>query len=321
MRVLLLASLFLICNFLSVRGGAIFAQQDDLVALYEQAKSAESSGDYKTAVAEYEKIIRLRPDMAEAYANAGNLYYLQGDAHHAELYFKKAIRLKPGLSGPYFFLGVLAFKGRAYPSALKYLKQAETLDAKNPLIQSYLGYTQFALHNYAEAVGHLEKAAVAAPEDIDVFYHLSKAYANVAKTYFERLQADYAGSLYTALARAHLYESQENWDLALQQYDAALKEHPSDTRLQQKRQEMVSRKGGNTGIDREYRKKRQRYRWLAGIFLQSPYRIRDSRQPEGLSAARESNRAQPAIDPRAAVQDRRRLPGTLLSRQSVGFRN
>ena len=50
------------------------AQNDDLVTLYQHAKAAESSGDYKSATTDYEKIIQLRPEMAESYANIGNLY-------------------------------------------------------------------------------------------------------------------------------------------------------------------------------------------------------------------------------------------------------
>src|SRR6185437_4178688 len=109
---------FNLCIAIGLFASLGHAQDDRLRALYQHAKSAEQSGDYKSATADYDKIIQLRPDMAEAYANAGNLYYLQGEIPQAKAYFRKAISLKPQLPGPHFFLGILDFKARDYRGAL-----------------------------------------------------------------------------------------------------------------------------------------------------------------------------------------------------------
>ena len=223
-----------------------FTQDANLMALYQQAKSAEASGDYKSATANYEKIIRLRPDMAEAYANLGNLYYLQGETQKAETTFRKAMAIKPSLPGPHFFLGVFSFKKRAYHDALTFLEEAERLDPVNNLVQAYLGYTQFALHNYSQAAAHLEKAATSDAKDSDVFYHLSKAYGNLAKEDFGNLEKSFAGSLYAMLARAHFYETQQNWDQALQNYQRVAAIQPDYPYIQEKIQEIGARKSGRS---------------------------------------------------------------------------
>jgi tetratricopeptide (TPR) repeat protein len=231
-----------LCVLLGLYAYPGFAQEDDLLSLYQHAKTAEASGDYKGATADYEKIIRLRPDMAEAYANAGNLYYAEGESQKAEAYFRKAIALKPALPGPYFFLGLLSFKARHYTEALKSFRDAETRDSSNQIIESYLGYTQYALHNYEESVSHLKRAAASTPRDIDVFYHLSKAYAEVAKKDFRLLESGFPDSLFLSLATAHLYEAQQNWVLALREYQKAAAHHPSDRRIEQKLRAIEARK-------------------------------------------------------------------------------
>src|SRR5437870_692720 len=80
-------------------------RQDVLAQLYKEAREAQQAGDYKTATQKYEGIVKLQPEMAEAHANLGLLYYQQGHAEQAAETFKKAIQLKPSLAGPYFFLG------------------------------------------------------------------------------------------------------------------------------------------------------------------------------------------------------------------------
>ncbi len=210
------------------------AQDSGLSEIYEHAKSAEQSGDYKTAAADYERIIKLSPAMAEAYANAGSLYYAQGETVKAEARFRKAITLKPALSGPYFFLGLLDFKKHAYREALAFFEQAETRDPSNQIVESYLGYTQYAVKDYEQAAAHLERAANSTPKDIDVFYHLSKVYAELAKQDFQSLDRRFPESLYLSLATAHLYEAQKNWPLAARDYGRAAAKQPGNKRLQEK---------------------------------------------------------------------------------------
>lgn len=224
------------------------AQDADLSRLYGHAKTAEASGDYKTATADYQRIIRLRPDMAEAYAKAGNLYYMQGESQKAETCFRKAVALKPSLPGPHFLLGVLDFKARKYRDALGSLSEAERLDGTNGLVQSYLGYTQFALRNYREAVIHLENAAASNPNDIDVFYHLAKAYADLASEDFGELKKSFPDSLQTTLARAHLYEAQQNWEQALEMYQKMAAIKPDYPNIQAKLQQIAARKAGQIGL-------------------------------------------------------------------------
>ena len=48
------------------------SQEDALRNLYDQARRAQAAGDLKCATQKYERMVALRPDLGEAYANLGN---------------------------------------------------------------------------------------------------------------------------------------------------------------------------------------------------------------------------------------------------------
>ncbi len=202
-------------------GGRALLAQADLQSVYAEAKQAQQSGDLATAAVKYQEIIKLQPQMAEAYANLGNIYYQQSKLNQATTAYEKAVKLKPELAGPNFFLGVISFGAHNYTSALNRLHRAAALQPDNPLIHSYLGYTFYARSNFRDAAGELEKAESINSDDIDVLYHLSKAYGHLADDAYSRLQKAFGDSVYANLARAHAYETQENWKDANEQYTAA----------------------------------------------------------------------------------------------------
>jgi len=223
--------------------------QDDLAKLYSEAQQAQAAGDLATACHKYEAIVRLRPQMAEAYANLGNLYYQQGQMDRAKAAYQKAIGIKPELAGPYFFLGVIAFGAHDYSSALRDLQRAEALQGSNILIHSYLGYTQYARSSFGDAAEELEKAVALDATDIDVLYHLCKSYGHLAKDSFAELQKQFPNSAYTNLARAHLDETKEDWKAASEQYSLALEKLPDNARLRKKSVWMAAKADGASSVD------------------------------------------------------------------------
>jgi tetratricopeptide (TPR) repeat protein len=210
------------------------AQEESLQELYQQAQAAQAAGDLKTATQKYVRIITLRPDVAEAYANLGRLYFQQQQWGDAERCLKKAVKLKPGLAGPHFFLGVLAFNGRQYKEALSYLKRADSLDQSEIATTLYLGYTAYALLNYLDAVRHFQKVAKVRPDDPDVLYYLSKSYGQAAKHQLKLLQQAFPDSFYMHLARGHAYEAQSKWENAISEYNLAQSQQPGNARLKQR---------------------------------------------------------------------------------------
>ena len=140
----------------------------------------------------------------------------------------------------------MAFDAHNYDLALKNLKEAELLDPSNIPIQLYLGYTQYARSHFLEAAGHFERAAQNDHPDEDAIYHLSKAYAQVARDFFELLQGRFEDSAYAHLAKAHSYELKNDWEHSELEYRNALERLPDNVRLQQK-SEYISLKATGKG--------------------------------------------------------------------------
>jgi tetratricopeptide (TPR) repeat protein len=217
----------LLSGLLAVSAPNGFGQQvDPVVQLYGEAKTAEASGDYPQATQKYERIIQLRPDLAEAHANLGNLYYVQSKYDSAQKSFERALKLKPQLAGPHFFLGVLAFRNRDWVASKTRLSKAAEFDPRNPAIQLQLGYTYYASGDYVQAISHLETAVQTDQRNDDAWYHLGKLYSQMSRLHFDELQLSHPGSHYTHLARAHFFEGQSNWVEAAAEYKLAQEAKP-----------------------------------------------------------------------------------------------
>lgn len=223
------------------------AQQDALVQHYQKAQEAQAAHDYPTAIRHYERIVALRPDLAEAFANLGALYYEVGQREKANTVLRKALALKPGLTGPYFFLGALAVKSHNYKDALRYLEKAQELEPENPLVELYLGYAYFGQSQYREAISPLQRAAWRGESRTDALYHLSKAYAHLSKGGFERLREKYAASPFLSLARAHFFEAQGNVQEAKAEYDRLIQKSPQASSLKARR-DWLEKRPAESGV-------------------------------------------------------------------------
>ena len=212
-----------------------FGQEDGLFRLYSEAREAQAAGDYKTATQKYQRIVTLRPDMAEVHSNLGILYYQQKKSSEASSHFRKAIELKPALAAPYFFLGILAVDDRRHDEAVQYLRRAQALGAPEVEVNLYLGHAYYGQSSYELAARHFEKAAERRTDAyLDVLYHLSKSYSHLANKYFALLAEKFAESFLVHLARAHAFEIEKDWKKARIEYDEALKQNPGSDRLRQK---------------------------------------------------------------------------------------
>ena len=87
-----------------------FGQEEELFTLYSEAREAQSDGDYQTATEKYQRIVTLRPDMAEVHSNLGVLFYQQKKSSEASNHFRKAIELKPSPRRTSLFSGDPLFR-------------------------------------------------------------------------------------------------------------------------------------------------------------------------------------------------------------------
>jgi Flp pilus assembly protein TadD len=131
---------------------------------FQHALGISRTGDHRAAAEEFERAIRLDPEFAEAYADAGIEYASIGGYEIAEARFRQAIELDPASSIAYCNLGVLLVKvGRAEEAEAAIRRSLELLP-DNANAHYLLGRLLLSIAgNRTEAEQHLKYAAQTIP--------------------------------------------------------------------------------------------------------------------------------------------------------------
>lgn len=154
---------------------ASFAQaqqmtQAQAAAHQRAAKEAEKRNDFKTAVAEYERLVRWFPDNAELLSNFGVALYFNRQTEEALPVFRKAISVKPELVAPHLFTGLAWYQLSNPDAAVSALEQAVKANKADPIARLWLGYSYAAQSRYSEAVQQFEAVRQIDPNNVDAWY-------------------------------------------------------------------------------------------------------------------------------------------------------
>jgi tetratricopeptide (TPR) repeat protein len=120
------------------------AESDNLLAQssFDEATAPFASGDYKTAVAAYEKAATLDPKWYEAALYTGDTYYAMKDYDKAGVWFAKAIAIDPNRETAYrYWADGLAVNGKEKEAVERYL---EAIVAEPYSSAAWRGLTQYA---------------------------------------------------------------------------------------------------------------------------------------------------------------------------------
>src|SRR5437762_1122110 len=127
----LLASLSVIiaaCNLSPCPSLGASESETHLEKLYASAQAAQSRGDYRAAATSYQEILKRRPELAEAWANAGLMHQFLGEHQIADQHFQVALQKSPTLYVPNLFLGLNLLRHHQPAAAVPYLDRAERLN-------------------------------------------------------------------------------------------------------------------------------------------------------------------------------------------------
>jgi tetratricopeptide (TPR) repeat protein len=145
---------------------------------YQTAQEALRQNRYDEAASQFLEILRLNPKLAEAHANLGVVYYIQGKYSEASQAFQQSLKLKPTLSKAENFLGLIKARTGHIDEALPLLEKS----FKNPaddewrqqtgllLIEIYSSKTEF--DRALDVVRTLEKTYPSNPEILYVAYRI-----------------------------------------------------------------------------------------------------------------------------------------------------
>jgi len=162
---------------LRCRGQDSSAADDQLSQIFSQAKTAQVQGDYPAAAARYEEIVKLRPELAEAWANLGLMRQFSGEYAQANHDFQIALSKKPRLYVPNLFLGLDLLREHKPDEALPYLKLAVQIEPQDEQGAMALAQANEALHDEAGAVRRYFHATEINPKDPEAWYGLGIGYS------------------------------------------------------------------------------------------------------------------------------------------------
>jgi tetratricopeptide (TPR) repeat protein len=167
------------CGFLICHGGALATHngnQADARKLFEEAQAAKARGDLGLAEQKYLEVIRLAPDLPNAYHNLGIAYFTERKYEDAASVLEKAVKLSPQLGPAHFMLGLSYYELYEPKKAIESFRAAIRLNLRDMNALLYLGKSQLQAHDYSGAAETLEKLAKLKPDDPEVLYNLGVAH-------------------------------------------------------------------------------------------------------------------------------------------------
>ena len=209
------------------QGGPATASDEEVGLWFQAARDAHAGGDLPQAAAQYQKVLRARPEIAEVYSNLGVVYYLQGRYPDASAQFEDALERKPDLFVSLLFSGMSHARMRQYEKAIPRLEQALSEQPDSYEALYYLGVAHARLEHHRRANTHFEKLVELNPEDIEALNELGRNYLQLSTASFKRQDRSAEGYLFFRTL-AQLAESQGDTPQKIQRYyERSLEARPS----------------------------------------------------------------------------------------------
>ena len=194
-----------------------------------EGQQALAQGRYDAAQADFEKLAKLEPGVAEVHATLAAIYFKQRRYEASIGEIKTAQRLKPGLANLDSLRGLsLAELGQfndALPRLEKGFKQAGDAEVRRmcglQLLRAYTG-----LGRDDDAVETALKLDKLYPDDAEVLYHTGRIYGNYAYIVMERLHDKAPGSIWMLQAQGEANESSDNYEAAIVAFNHVLEIDP-----------------------------------------------------------------------------------------------
>ena len=147
-RVVLLCAAAIVA--VAVLNTPLFCQNDDgdqAVEFFNKGQDAHEKGDFKLAIENYEKALKIIPNFPEAELQRGNAYQSLGKLSEAETAFRRAVELRDDWSLAMASLGSVLVRQERYADAQRHLTKAIEIDDLN--FPAYAALTELRLRTNA----------------------------------------------------------------------------------------------------------------------------------------------------------------------------
>ncbi len=211
---------------LIVLTGGLLRGQADVETLYDQARSAEAAGDFSTASAKYEQILKLDPHLGPAYNNLGAIYVKQGRFRDAAAVLDRGLKIDPKMTSASALLGLSLFEMGEYQKARPRLEAVLAANPADANAEFMLVNDLTKLGDFHAAAAHLEHLAKREPQNQQVWYLLGKVYMQLSEGALAKINELNPDSVWAHEISAELMESMKNYDGAIVEWKKAIEAAP-----------------------------------------------------------------------------------------------
>ena len=207
-------------------GTTLRAQDADAEAAqhFAAAHQAQDAGNLDLAATEYLAVIRLRPDVAEAYASLGLVYNAQGKFAESARTLAKAEKLKRGLPGVSLYLGIDYEKQRQTALAVPQLIEAVRLEPGNKQAHTWLARALWDDGRIQPAIEQARRTSLLFPSDPALLLDLGEAYRKAADQGIQRVLTAARGTPLVHQVYGDIYKDNRAWENAAAHYYRALEQ-------------------------------------------------------------------------------------------------
>lgn len=211
------------------------SRDDELNRKFQSAVAQYGAGHLPEAAAQLESLLREAPNSFEVHELLGLVYASESQDTVAHQHLQEAVRLNPKSAAARTNLATNLIHSGNLSDAVEQLKKAVALEPQNFDANHNLGETYVRMGKLSEAVPFLKQAQSVEGSSYENGYDLALAYLDTGRPAPARdvvqklLQSKNTAELHNLLAQ--IEEKDGNYVTAVNEYEAAARQEPSESNL------------------------------------------------------------------------------------------
>ncbi|WP_245578686.1 tetratricopeptide repeat protein [Algoriphagus vanfongensis] len=157
----------------------LFLHVTDVKALHLRARSHEELGDMKSAIEDYEKILSIDPNYAQAMAGIGKIYFNEEKYKEAELILLRAAKTDPEDYEINFLTGRVLLQNQDYKLANSFFEHAKLINTEDPELYFYQGMARAYIGDAYGCAGSFNMYVGKQPNNMVAVYNRGFAYMHL----------------------------------------------------------------------------------------------------------------------------------------------
>jgi protein O-GlcNAc transferase len=211
--------------------GSMVNTYQEAERLLEEGIALEGQGKLEEALEHYEAAIGLKPELARAHFNRGNILLDKGDAAGALAAYEQAVKYKPDSAAAHYNIGSAHLRLGNPREAMAACRQAIALKPDFVDAHVSLGMALGELGEHREAISSYRRAAESRPASAELHHTLGRVMMESGQAEEAIASFDTALALNPEYAQAHhrrgiALQGLARFDEAIFSYRRAVKIHP-----------------------------------------------------------------------------------------------